>query len=147
PHARVAVYTEDMGMSLRCEANDVPVIEPDRKLRLRNPQTDQEKKHQLVINELNLLKHRAPSLTLRAVAPNVQRPEKSEPLAGELTSSSQSLDKEAELAKIRKKNPLIAGLPEGDPFGITETWNRYNDELEEFYVAYEVFLDNLNSWG
>jgi len=145
---RVTVYTEDMGMSLRCEANGVAVIEPDPQRRLENPQTEQEKKHRQMMSELNSLKHRIPLLTLRVVAPDVEPPEKVEPLTVQLAPSWQSLGKQAELAKIRKAHPLLSGLsPELDRYGVTEVWHRYNDQLEMFYVAYEVYIDRLNVWG
>lgn len=67
--AQVAVYSEDMGMSLRCEAHGVPVVEPDSKRRLENPQAEHEKKYRLAItelNELNELKNRVPVLEVIA---------------------------------------------------------------------------------
>lgn len=34
PNSSIAVYSEDMGMSLRCQAHNITVIEPDTALRL-----------------------------------------------------------------------------------------------------------------
>lgn len=60
PDSRVAVYTEDMGMSLRCEASSIPILEPDPRTRMENPQDELTKKYKSAINEINALKNRLP---------------------------------------------------------------------------------------
>lgn len=70
-----AVYTEDIGMGLRCKGNGLAVIEPVRGTRLENPQTDQEKKYRAAITELNQLKNRQPviEVTLTSASPSSER--------------------------------------------------------------------------
>jgi hypothetical protein len=58
----VAVYTEDLGMMLRCQGHGVAVIEPDKAARLDSPVSEQEKKYKAAITELNQLKNRQPKI-------------------------------------------------------------------------------------
>ena len=76
PNATVAVYTEDMGMNLRCEAHGLTVIEPDTRSRLENPQSEHDKKYKLAITELNDLKNRVPVLELVICAAEARTPQK-----------------------------------------------------------------------
>jgi hypothetical protein len=153
--ARVAVYTEDMGMTLRCEANSLPVVEPDPKRRLENPQDELTKKYRQAISELNTLKNRLPILTLE-IASAGQFPQKGHPFSALLAPSWQLLDKQTELLKVQRAYPKHTETS-SHPLKLldhilekhigSDEWMRYNQRLDNFYLAYELFIQRLNTWG
>ena len=98
PGVRAAVYTEDMGMSLRCEANGLAVVEPDPARRLENPQDEQTKKYRQAMSELNSLKNRLPAFSIRAVPAGTDPAEAGNEY--ELSETRQTVDGKAELAKL-----------------------------------------------
>lgn len=154
PDARVAVYTEDMGMSLRCEGHGISVVEPDTKKRLENPQDELTKKYRQSVSELNALKNRLPAFTVRVVpagTTDFQTENKYE-----LYDSWQPVDPAAEVEKIKQAyekpaQPSAGRLPlAAIAFGghISEDeWKRYRQELENYYVTYGVYCQQLNTWG
>jgi hypothetical protein len=158
--APVAMYTEDMGMNLRCEANGVTVVEPDSQRRLENPQDEQTKKYRHAITELNSLKNRLPILALHGT-PTGEAPQPGKPITFELKRTWKSLDVQFELAKVQHFHPKhvepaapppIAFPPVSLPAILAETissedWTRYNARIGGFYFDYEVYLTKLNTWG
>ncbi len=154
PGARVAVYTEDMGMSLRCEANGLAVVEPDPKQRLESPQDELAKKYRQAINELNSLKNRTPAFLIRVVPADADLNDAKNEY--ELSQSWKPVAVQAELAKVRRAHPRHDAPSEHPshpvalaltPLIMQEDWERYDRELEKFYASYEAYLHRLNDWG
>jgi hypothetical protein len=154
--ARVAVYTEDMGMSLRCEANGVAVAEPDPQRRLENPQDELTKKYRQAVSELNAIKNRLPSLTLQ-VANGGRPPQEGRPFTIELAPKWQPHDVPAELLKVHQAHPKHSqasslhrtGLPSMmfEKTVSSDDWKRYNSQLDYFYMMYEAYFGQLDAWG
>jgi hypothetical protein len=147
PAARVAIYTEDMGMSLRCEANGIAVVEPDTAKRLENPQAEHERKYRLAITELNELKNRAPVLELVVSAGEATEPRKDR-LDFEITPPQTELDLEAELQAYQRHNNLFPmqkqDIASGVPFPRLphdhDAVERFNGELEKHLNEYREWL-------
>jgi hypothetical protein len=145
--AKVAVYTEDMGMTLRCEMNGVPVVEPDPKRRLENPHTEHEKKYRLAITELNELKNRVPVLEVVVCRIGIPVPTKDR-LEFEVSGVSPNRNLEAEFEDYRQHNKLLpmqkteiakAGpIPKLSPKH--DAVERYNERLEKHLAEYKEWL-------
>jgi hypothetical protein len=156
PEAQAAVYTEDMGMRLRCKANRVAVVKPDAAIRLENPQDELTRKYRTAISELNNLRTRLPVLKLQVAAVG-EFPEKLKPLEVVLSGSWQPVDVDAQVEKIRRAYPKFAGgKGEENTFSMrrmleppasSEEWVRYNHKLDNFYLNYQIYLQRLNTWG
>lgn len=156
PEAEAAVYTEDMGMRLRCKANGVAVAKPDAATRLENPQDELTRKYRTAISELNSLRNRLPVLKLQVAAVG-EFPEKVEPLKFTLSRLWQPLDVDAELEKVYRAYPKFVAVKGGEnPFSMrqvlepspsSEEWPRYNKKLDNFYLNYQIHLQRLNTWG
>lgn len=58
----LAVYSEDLGMSLRCAAHGISVIEPDKCSRLEDPHSELEKKYKAAVVENQALKNQLPDI-------------------------------------------------------------------------------------
>lgn len=147
--ARVAVYTEDMGMNLRCEANGVEVVEPDTKKRLENPQDELTKKYRQAMSELNESKNRIPVLEVIACEAGLSAPEKRS-LEFEVIGAVAVRDLDAELAayqKAKKLSPIakqeirgvgtIPVLPQQH-----DAIERYNRELADHLKEYKDWLEH-----
>ncbi len=150
PQVSVAVYSEDMGMALRCEAHSITIIEPDSDKRLSNPESEQQKKHQLAVTELAELKNRVPVVELIVTGTHVTNPVK-ELTAFEVTGDWEEHDVATELKRYVAENNLepmqkkeIAG---GDGLIPTLPANndaveRYNDKLSEHIKEYSEWLQH-----
>ena len=147
PAISVAVYSEDMGMALRCEAHGILVVEPDSGVRLANPESEQQKKHRLAVTELNELKKRVPELELIVTTTHVTQPVK-QPAIFEVTGHWEDHDVAAELqkyvanAELHAMNKeeiagggLIPKLPQKQ-----DAVHRYNDKLAEHVEEYGKWL-------
>ncbi|WP_261360366.1 PIN domain-containing protein [Gemmata massiliana] len=153
PQLRVAVYTEDMGMGLRCGAHGVAVVEPDTKTRLENPQDELTKKYRQAVNDLAALKNRLPTFDLRVLPENEEfRPENKY----ELLKTWEPIDSEAEVAKLRTPQykptgaeggiAAILARPLGDLIP-NEEWECYEQDLAAYYRRYGQYVHQLNNWG
>jgi hypothetical protein len=119
PGVHVAVYSEDMGMQLRCEANDIPVVEPDSNRRLENPQNDLTRRYRQAISELNAVKNRLPALVLH-VAEAGQFPQQGKPFNIVLEPSWQPLDVQAELSNLHRRYPKVTESSNQPPVSFLE---------------------------
>ena len=156
PLESIAVFTEDMGMSLRCEASGVRVLEPDSQLRLESPQDEQEKKYRLAITELNSLKNRLPRLQLCATNVN-GRPLSNEPFSCELNDAWTPIDIEARLAEQKLRVPMMQHSPQlSHPmisadllgYGISKSdIDKYNRQIANYLMNFQLYLQLLNTWG
>lgn len=73
PGCDVRIYSEDLGMAIRCEGHGIAVIEPDKICRLENPQTEEQKKYQQVVTELHQLKKLQPKIKVTLYTPGDSR--------------------------------------------------------------------------
>lgn len=148
PGASVAVYTEDMGMTLRCEANSIPVLEPDTLKRLENPQSEHDKNYKLAITELNGFKSRVPSVELIVGRPGVDSPAK-EKLEFEIRSVPSERDILEEFEAHRRKHGLFPmEKKELSKSGQIPTFpsrhdavEKYNENLIEHLTDYKKWLE------
>jgi hypothetical protein len=152
PGAAVAVYTEDLGMIVRCKAHGLTVVKPDKNRRLPTPLSEEEKKNRQLVNELNALKNRMPKLSVRVV-PTGAVP--SGENVHELSKVWQAVDVQAELARIKSEHPKQLARVDHPLYGLRsplqalispERWDRYDKKLETFYGRYEAYVDLLNTW-
>ena len=150
PDSRVAVYTEDMGMSLRCEANGIPVLEPDKTTRMENPQDELTKKYKATVYELNALKNRLPDLAVLVLQPDeLPKPDETPLFKATLESSWTDLDIGVEMEKVRRNNPP-ADLRQHHVRQFQPSNNElasYNSCRDSFFHHHESFLRSLNAWG
>jgi hypothetical protein len=65
PDRRIAVLSEDLGMSLKCRSRGLKRIKPDAARRLPDPADEATKKHRQVADELHRLKNLLPDLRMR----------------------------------------------------------------------------------
>ncbi len=151
PGMRVEVYTEDMGMSLRCEANNVAVIEPDKTRRLENPQDEFAKKYKQVTAELNEFKTRLPIVEVVACATGLSAPEK-RALEFALPGVIVARDLDAELAEHQRENKLgMMSKSEIRGFGASpvlplrhDAVERYNKKLTDHINKYRQWLEHMS---
>jgi hypothetical protein len=155
PTAQAAVYSEDMGMGLRCKHHSIAVIKPDTSSRLTNPASEEEKKYQSAITELNNLKNRVPKLELVIAKPGAVRPDK-ELLLFDLPPLPVAPDLDAELreyAQAKGLQPMkkihqassiyLRGLAASEAF---QQAGRFNDAIEEFNTAIQKHLHEYKEW-
>jgi hypothetical protein len=145
---RIAVYTEDLGMILRCEANGIEVVEPDSANRLESPQSEQDKKYRLAITELNELKNRVPVLELIASKEDADSPRK-DLLKFELVGPPSARGVEAEYEQYKVQHGLVPMGRTELPGGATrlipagqDAIDSYNDKLERHLKAYREWLEH-----
>jgi hypothetical protein len=152
-NSKVAVYSEDMGMSLRCEANSISVLEPDPLRRLANPQDELARKHKQAVQELDSLKHRKPKLLLSITQKGGDL--FSDPPTFEVNDLWKNVDVDAELAKQHRQYPNADEVQQS--FGLAaqmlsgsiseERWAEYDEELEEYFEKYRKYIDGQNILG
>ena len=150
-----AVFSEDLGMRLRCEANGVPTITPKKEDRLDPPQSDRDKKYKKAITELNDLKSQAPNVSLRIVS-KTGRSE--QPCRIVLTPCEVTSDVESEVEKRRKRLAVERPKPpqrqsSADRFRVamerigaaqripSEEFDRYERELETYLEIYRNYVE------
>lgn len=146
PGALVAVYTEDMGMALRCEANSISVLEPDTSKRLENPQSEQDKSYKLAITELNELKNRVPTVEVILGRPGTEPPPK-EKLEFQIGSSlsERNLLEEFE-AHQRMHNLYPMDKRELSKSGQIPTFPARHDAVEKYNQSLIQHLKDYKEW-
>lgn len=156
PSERIAVYTEDMGMMLRCEANGVEVVEPDAGQRLESPQDELEKKYRTAITELNELKKRLPKLRLCVTEVNGD-PHSGGAFSCKMLDNWSPIDVEARLKEHKRRFPKMQPPATGSDsmipgnllgYGVSKSdTDKYNTQLENYFLNYQFYLQRLNTWG
>jgi rRNA-processing protein FCF1 len=169
PNSEVAIATEDLGMELRCEAGNVPVIQMDASIRLENPQDEQAKKLRQATQELAALKNRLPKLRL-TVRETGATGNSTEPPVFILDNQRKPLDVEQAMADVEARFPRrkpIQRKPSPPPpspeelrrfaslmqeevriFPVRsmitdEQWKKYDKEVEEYIQKYRKHLTDL----
>jgi hypothetical protein len=143
----VCIYSEDIGMRLRCKAHAIETIKPDSSIRLPAPSSEQEKKYKAAIAELHEMKSRAPKLEVVITKVGLSDARR-EPVEFILSPVPEPRDLEAELAqyieandlhplsnRFAKKIQLMYGirLSDGD-------FDNYNAKLEDHLDEYKGWL-------
>lgn len=156
PLESIAVFTEDMGMSLRCEANGVRVLEPDAKLRLESPQDEQEKKYRQAITELSNLKSRIPRLHLCVTGVNCE-PLRNESFTCMLSDDWTPIDIDATLVEQKRRHLKLQHSPLAPNsmvslgllgHGISQKdIDRFNKQVDNYLLNFQSYLQRLNTWG
>lgn len=170
PDTAVAVCTEDTGMSLRCEAHGIDVVEPDIKLRLDNPQDELTKRLKQTTSELHELKFRVPILTVIASQAGAPCTTKG-PISCEVTGSFKERNLDAEFASYRKTNQLhprsttesshlrgveslVNNMVDNYNQFLTDHLNQYRawlehsyrlDKFEAFRIEFRLWLQNTGN--
>tara|TARA_R110002167_G_scaffold77944_8_gene216082 strand:- start:8378 stop:9715 length:1338 start_codon:yes stop_codon:yes gene_type:complete len=156
PRERIAVYTEDMGMVFRCEANALQVIEPASDTRLESPHDELEKKYRQAITELNGLKNRLPKLQL-CVTPVNGNPDLSEPYSCTLIDNWNPVIVDERVEAEKNQYPYMNNVASPQtPLGALEFFqnrisqtdvDNYNAKLDTYFLNFRMYLDRLNTWG
>jgi PIN domain len=150
----IAVYTEDMGMNLRCEAHGLTVIEPDAGSRLENPKAEHDKKYKLAITELNDLKNRVPVLEL-VISPGDARTPQKKPMTFSIRPTRSEPDLDSEMNEYMQERNLFpmkkADIASGGQIPSLphqhDAVARYNDNLSQHLVEYRKWLETRNLLG
>jgi PIN domain len=146
PGSLVAVYSEDMGMRLRCKANGLAVLKPDPATRLPSPASEQDKKHKLVLAELHELKNQLPSVELVISKIGVSKPDKG-PVVFDLPPVPADRNLDAEFDHYVRDSGLqpLTDLFMGGivaPFSAEkEALKGYNASLEKHFKEYKEWLE------
>lgn len=147
PKTAVAVYTEDMGMALRCEAHAISVVEPNPAMRLESPESETQKKYRLAVTELNEVKNRVPVLDIVITDSSAGGPAK-QPLSFEVPAVWAQRDIASELdayVKTQGLAPLERKALKGT--GITvlppnhDSVDQYNKRLVKHIKDYARWLE------
>lgn len=147
----LAVYTEDMGMNLRCEAHGLTVIEPNTESRLENPQSEQDKKYKVAITQLNELKNRVPVVELVISPIEAKTPQKQQMIFS-LAPSPSKTNIDSELSEYQNANNLFAMKKTEIASGVqiptlprqNDSIAHYNEKLEEHFAEYRKWLETRN---
>lgn len=150
--AEPAIYSEDIGMALRCMAHGIAVIEPDAQIRLPTPQSEQDKKYKQLLAENDQLKNRVPALEVivgpaRAKSPETAPVEFKVTGVGpgwEVDEALEAYRREKKLFPIGNKtsdfdNPLASALYDSV---ISSADARYNVQLSEHLKEYKEWLEH-----
>jgi hypothetical protein len=148
PNARILVYTEDMGMNLRCEAHGLAILEPDPASRLENPQAEHDKRYKMAITELNELKNRVPNLELVISPFDATKPEK-QLMRFSLSPTQVNRDLDSEIKQYQDAKNLFPMTKSSiSSNGMIPTFEykhdavaRYNDELANHLNDYRKWLE------
>jgi hypothetical protein len=150
PDEDISILTEDYGMQLRCEANNIPVIEPDVMKRLESPKSELEKKHQQTILELTNLKNSLPDIKvlIAKYQDNSGIDDKQPLIIEDLPQAFTTiLDYDAEVKMEEKRlaqepQPLI--IKGNISFMTTINSDYYLKRLDEYLVEYRKWLQCYN---
>lgn len=160
PGSEVAVYSEDYGMCLRCEAHQLSVIEPDKSMRLPSPLVDQDRKHKATLEELNRWKVRLPKLYVRFADPESEAPDEG-PFRLELTKCAELQDPDRALQQERLRlaylhatgpedNPAVAERPgDGGPARSAfyeRDVDEFKNQLEDYYIQFHSYIIEMNRY-
>jgi len=151
----VAVCTEDFGMTLRCEAHGIAVVEPDRKKRLETPQSADQKEKAKLQAELNELKVKLPVLSVevipvaedeqplrrRTVRRIIRKPQQ---VNVDEAVEQERLDQQ--LSPLEKSTHLI-GLDLALGGHSVARSEMYNQESREYIGKYRQYLEALNAFN
>ena len=155
----IAVYTEDYGMLLRCEAHGIMIVEPDRDTRQETPKSDLERKYKTAVTELEQLRNRLPEISVTILSDPDQGARG--PVRIALQRSIALLDPDKEMQHQRATLQIhatpapdaLAGPFKGlrsDPFkslGIPQSeYDRYERELERYLDEYRVYISETNTF-
>lgn len=146
PEAAVAVYSEDMGMSLRCQAHGVKVIEPDEASRWESPQTEFDKKYKTAITELNALKNAVPAVECVVSEENATAPRKQK-LAFAIRPKVGGRDVDAEFEEYRKAGHVVLfEVTDFTSSGQTTSLPPQHDAVAGYNAAAERHLAEYHTW-
>ena len=140
----VVVYSEDMGMQLRCEVHNIEVIEPDIP-RLQSPLTEQEKKYKATFNELAELKTQKPELDL-IICKQDEEPIAKQPIKFILSRAFDTVDVDEAVANEKERigTPVKPIVPFGLDHIPQDEWDIYLQELDEYFVRYKAWVELIN---
>ena len=151
PGEAISVYTEDLGMMLRCETHGIAVIEPDKSKRLESPQTDLERKYKEAVTELNAFKSAAPKLNVQ-VLPGIEEDTAGAPLVRRLRRVPAPEDVEEAVARERAARQLpqmdedlaatLSHVYDVSP----EEGHRYRLELERYLTEFRTWVERMNDF-
>jgi regulator of replication initiation timing len=151
PNEDISILTEDYGMQLRCEANNIPVIEPDNTKRLESPKSDLEKKHQQVALELSNLKNRLPDIeVLISKYQGKSESDDKQPLIIEDLPQAYTtiLDYDAEVKKEKSRlswQPQFIKIEDNISIVIPNgKYDYYCRKLDEYLLKYRKWLQCFN---
>lgn len=150
----VAVYSEDLGMSLRCEAYGIRVIEPDKGKRLENPQTKRDKEYKAAITRLNELENQAPILDVRVTDPDAD-PNVQDIWRIEISKQIEQVDLDVatQMEKERlleEAYPQTLGSPEPDEIlleAVDEYIGAAKAERQRYDREVATYLDNYRAYA
>lgn len=152
PDRRIAVLSEDLGMSLKCRPRGLERIKPDTDRRLPDPADEATKKHRQVVEELNRLKNRLPDLRMRIAHRDGEPAEHIEVPANEPPAP---LSLEDLLRKADEEFPVLdrtywPGIPYqvGRPVEIPSEaeYQRYARERTAYREGLASYLAKLNEY-
>jgi len=153
----VCVCSEDYGMKLRCRANSIACIEPEKSTRLPNPRVELEKKYDELTVKYKQIKETFPVLKLILQKQNPS--DSCNTLCFELTKSCEliNIDIKLEEEKVELKIPPS---PESvsryiDPsflqtLGLqylgsgSQSYARYISTIKEYLGLFKEYLESLN---
>lgn len=146
PANAVAVYSEDMGMGLRCEAHGLRIIEPDATCRLESPQSEQDKKYRAAITELNALKNAAPAIECVVCEGDATAPRKQK-LEFVIHPKAGTRDLDAELEEYRKAGHVsVVKTTDLARSGQSSSLPPTHDAVANYNAAAEKHLVEYRQW-
>ncbi len=144
--ADASVYSEDMGMRLRCRANAVALLKPDAATRQPDPTSEEDRKYKIAISELHELKNRTPKVELVISKTGAIAPHKDE-LVFELPRPPTPRNTNAEFDEY-VKNYNLWPMAKGDLArgGIIPSLPPQQDAVERYNADLRQHLDAIKDW-
>jgi len=142
----VAVLTEDVGMKLRCRAHSIATISLDRALRLPNPRTELQKKHERILEELEHERRRRPVIIVLSGQSELEPTDQADQVACRVLRGSR-VNIDAVMTQYLADHPPavasalegLAGVPQVSVFD-------YNAALKAHFVEYRDYLHKENAF-
>ena len=156
---KVYVCSEDYGMKLRCIANGIECIEPERSTRLQNPKAELEKKYDDLTVKYKKIKETLPVLNL--ILKKKDTSDGCSTLSFDITNIDESIDIDSKLEEEKAvlKIPLSPGSKSASsnfsPVQISSSqyltsdkqfYTKYISKIDEYLDKFRKYLDDLNSF-
>lgn len=146
PDRRIAVLSEDLGMSLKCRPRGLERIKPNAARRLPDPADEATKKHRQVADELHRLKNLLPDLRMRVAYRGSDPADRVRVLIDEppLPLSLGDLLREADEEYPALDRTYRPGV--GTTVPCEAEYQRYERERIAYREALAGYLTNLNEY-
>jgi len=156
---KVYICSEDYGMKLRCRANGIECIEPERSTRLQNPRTELEKKYDDIAIKYKKIKENLPVLNL--ILKKQDTSDGCSTLSFNITNIDESIDIDAKLEEEKtalKIPPSPGSKSASSNFSSIQIsgsqylnsdkqfYTKYISKIDEYLDKFRKYLDDLNSF-